>query len=462
MSTEYEGYRGIEERLDEFRAEIADRMVRHGDWRPRGLANRLNLAAEQGVVVRVDSFLGTKNTENVDDVYVKVVDGQVQAGAIPFRVEPADLPQLAQLRERFDLESVAGDGDDLTRAVRIQDWIKSLFSHRIPWRMPEWNALVILDRGQRGVENFICMHYSVSLVQCCLAVGLQARMINLHRGVAESYRWGEEASADPPVDEHVVAEVWSGELGKWVMLDVDFDVHYERAGVPLSAWEIHQAFVAGELASLHCRRGPHSAAFTAKGDALAEAEFFAVTLPAYYAHVSVLMRNDFLSDPDGPVTVAHLTDESTEPILWHEGSDLRLQPHFMGPIAVGTPYHDTVKVLTDGNRTTGWASDDSPGGHWVELRFPDARSVGRIALTWPEYVLLYRTSTRFALEAEVDGAWRTLAEVEREIEAPFTVHDVEPVTATAVRLSQPAGGGFREHPDRLWLNQIEILGPTSS
>lgn len=460
MSTEYVGYRDIEERVDEFRAEIVARMVRPDDWRPRGLGDRINLAAERGSLVRVDSFLATKNTANVDDVYVKVMDGRVEAGAIPFTVEPADHSALAALRERFDLVRVAGDGDDLTRAIRVQDWIKSLFSHRVPWRMPEWNALVILDRGRRGVENFLCIHYSVSLVQCCLALGIQARMINLHRGIADTFEIDDAAWVDPPLDEHVVAEVWSTELGKWVMLDVDFDVHYQSGDTPLSAWEIHQAFVDGQLSSLTCRRGPHSTAFTAWGDALAEAEFFSLTLPAYYAHVSVLMRNNFFSDPDGPVTVAHLVDEATEPILWHGGSDLRLQPHLMGPVVVAQSYRDTVKVLTDGNRRTGWASDDSSAEHWVEIRLAGPRSIGRIALTWPEYATLYRTSTRFSLEAEVDGTWQTLADVEREIEAPFTVHDVGPVTASAVRLRQPAGGGSREHPDRLWLNQIEILGPT--
>ena len=47
------------------------------------------------------------------------------------------------------------------------------------------------------------MHYSVALIHSCLSLGIQARLINLHRGISESYTFGAEAQADPPVDEHV-------------------------------------------------------------------------------------------------------------------------------------------------------------------------------------------------------------------------------------------------------------------
>lgn len=464
MAKEYDNYRNLNERLFEWRQEILGRMARWEELAALPAFPRADLAQEPGVQVRVDSFLGTVNTDRVSDVYFRVADaakGDCAVGAIPFATESVDEPTLVALRERFPLAEVAGTGDDVSRAVRIRDWIKSLFPHRTPYRMPEWNALLILDRGSRGVENFICVHYSASLVQCCLALGMQARMINLHRGIADNYVIGDEATADPPVDEHVVAEVWSAELGKWFMLDGDFDCHYERDGVPLSAWEIHQAFVRDELAAITCQRGPYSASFNAYGEKFDDEDgFFNQTLPAYYAHVSVLMRNDFLADPDGPVTVAHLVDEHTQPILWHRGSDLRLQPHLMGPVVVAGPYRDDTPVLTDGVLRTGWASDDGDREHWVEVTLPGPRVLGRIALHWPEYRMYYRTSAIYRIEAYVDGDWTELLSADQPVEAPYVVHDVDPTVVTAVRLVQPVGGGFREHPQRLWLNQIELYGPS--
>lgn len=460
---EFPGYRDLGERLGYFRTEILTRMARDSELAGLPLLDRVNLAAESGVVVRVDSFLGTINTDRVGDVYFPVVDagsGVLATGAIPFAVETVDHPVWRELRDRFDLDAVAGEGPDLVRAARVRDWIKSLFPHYIPFRMPEWNALTILDRGSRGVEQFICIHYSVSLVQCCLALGMQARMINLHRGISDSYRVGDEAVVDPPVDEHVVAEVWCAEQGSWVMLDTDFDCHYERDGLGLSAWEIHEAFVKGELAALTCRRGPHSAAFGATSEEISDAEgFFASVLPSYYAHVSVLMRNDFLSDPDGPVPVAHLTDAATEPIIWHRGSDMRLQPHLMGPVVVANPYSDRVTVLTDGNIRTGWASNDEPVQHQVEITLAGERTVGRVGLVWPEYAGYYRTSRRIRIDARVDGQWREVVTAEIDPEGLVTLHEFTPITATGLRVVQPAGGGYPAHPNRLWLNQIDVLTP---
>ena len=463
MPREYPGYHDLDERLVEFRTEILTRMCRDPELASLPRFDRVNLAAEPGSVVTVDSFRGTVNTDQVSDVYFRVLDatsGKLELGALGFVVEDPLNPTLQALRERFPLVDIAGEGTDVERAVRIRDWIKSLFPHYIPYRMPVWNALTILDRASRGVENFICIHYSVSLVQCCLALGMQARMINIHRGIANNYVVGDESIADPPVDEHVVAEVWSSELGSWVLLDTDFDCHYERAGVPLSAWEIHQAFVAGDLDQLTCRRGPDSHAFTALGGAIeSEDHFFGYVLPSYYAHVSVLMRNDFLGDPDGPVQVAHLTDVSTEAVIWHRGSDLRLQPHLMGPVVVANPYSDEITLLTDGNNRTGWASEDSATEHWVQVSLPGDRVIDRIAFEWPEYAGLYRSSRTLRAEAEVDGGWTQLAEIRIDPEGPFTMHEL-PVTRTRrVRIVQPVSGGHALHPDRLWLTQVELFGP---
>lgn len=457
-------YRGIQERLAQWRREILTRMDRTDELAVLPTFPRTNLARESGARTRVDSYLGTANPDDVGDVYVEVLDaatGKVSPGALPFTVESADHPVLAELRRRFPLGEVAGDGSDVEKAGRLRDWIKSLFPHEIPYRMPEWNALLILDRASRGVERFICVHYSVALVQSCLALGLQARMINLHRGICESYRVGDEAVADPPVDEHVVAEVWSSDLGRWVMMDTDFDCHYEREGVPLSAWEIHRAFVDGELDAIRCRRGPHSASFNAYGDPVPEEDrFFSLDLPSYYAHVTVLMRNDFLGDPDGPVTMAHLVDDATPPILWHRGSDNRLQPHLMGPVVVAQPWTDTTPVLTDGNPRTGWASSDSTDDHHAEVSLLGPRSLGRVVLHWPEYRLRYRTSARYRVEARGEhGDWCSLVEVADGAEAPYTVHDLEPRVVSAVRVVQTSGGGSAEFPDRLWLQQVELYGP---
>ena len=462
MTREYPGYHDVHERLADWRREILTRTSRPDDLRLLPTFNRVNLAAASEAVIRVDSFLGTTNTERVQDVYFPplCVDTGRPDLQSSFSYENPAHPVLTALRRRFPLEAIAGTGTDFERALRLRDWIKSLFPHFMPYRMPAWNALTILDRGERGTERFLCVHYTVSLVQTCLSLGIQARIVNLHHAIADDYVIGEEANHTPPIDEHVVAEIWSREQSRWIMLDTDYDCHFERNGLPQSAWEVHLALVSNDLASLDCVRGPGSHAYNAYAEPIEDdTNFFGLDLPSYYAHVSVLMRNNFLSDPDGPVPVIHLTDPSTPPILWHGGSDLRLQPHLLGPVVVAAPYTDKIAILSDGNCGTGWSSSDAAVQHWVECLFGAPRRVGEVALCWPEYDLNYRSSRYLRLDRLTDEAWVPIESIEIDPEGPFTKHSFPPIETGGIRIFQEVGGGHPLHPNRLWLNQVEVFDP---
>jgi hypothetical protein len=441
-------YRSEDDRLVEWRRASLWRQRRLEDLAQIGDPDyhRRNLAAQPGASARVDSFLGTINTDDVEAAYA--APERVEAGGYRFRREDQSHPTLAVLRSRYALDEVAGAGDDLSRATRLRLWLKGRWPHRLPLSNPPYDGLVILDRAARG-EAFICMHYSVALVHCCAAVGIDARVVNIHRGIAETYPIGEEASAG--VNEHVTTEAYCRELERWVMIDPDFDCTFELRGEPLSAWDIHQAHVAGER--VECAKGPGAAAYDSFGD-----DWYETTLSTFYAHVSLLMRNDFISDPDGPVPILHLVDEATPPILWYAGEDMRLRRDMLGPLVVAKPYTDRTPVLTDGSLESAWASDDTEHEHWVELTLSEEAAVGRIALHWPEWRSRFQTSSAYRIEGLVDGGWRTLAETESNPERPWTSHDFEPAaTVASLRVVQPSGGGSPEHPNRLWLSQIELL-----
>ena len=132
------------------------------------------------------------------------------------------------------------------------------------------------------------------------------------------------------------------------------------------------------------------------------------------------MRNDFLSDPDGPIPALHLTDEHTPPILWYHGEDMRLHPYLMGPLVVATPFSNETPRLTDGNLQTAWASADSPGEHWIELSFPIPTRVQRIVLHWPEWRQHYRCSCHYRIEARRNGSWAEIIAVPDNPERPWT------------------------------------------
>jgi hypothetical protein len=62
-----------------------------------------------------------------------------------------------------------------------------------------------------------------------------------------------------------VNEVWSNDYAKWVLLDAKYDIHYERAGVPLSALELHEAARADEGKDVVKLQGPDRRAVPMKG-----------------------------------------------------------------------------------------------------------------------------------------------------------------------------------------------------
>lgn len=450
----------LEERLYRFREEILTRMRRLDELQSLAAPDRRNLASDARVTV--DSSLGTVNEAatrlQLDRPPHELAAGMGLPAGLKLTFEDQNHPRLRELESLAPWSAIAGSGDSFARACRLRSWLRGAMPHGIPTRMPRWDAVHILRRAGDGGEGFICLHFCVSLVQVCALLGMSARVINLHRGVSESYRVGEEYEADPPVDEHVVVEVWSDQHQKWVVCDVDYDCYYEHDGEPCSAWDIHQAVISGRTGALRPVRGPHSRAATAKAVPLDDDQlFFAATLPSYYAHVSYLMRADFLSDPDGPIPVLHPTDESTGPILWHRGSDLRLQPHLLGPVVVAHPWDGSIAVLTDGNADTGWASTDAPGEHWVELDLGAAQQVRWVGLVWPLVGDGYRTSARIHVQVERGQRWQDVAEWQPQGPEGFSLIPVGTVEARRWRVLQPGGMGHHLSPDRLWLNQVELV-----
>jgi hypothetical protein len=95
---------------------------------------------------------------------------------------------------------------------------------------PPWDALIILETNKQPLALCMCTHYSTLFVQTALALGYNARHVIL--------------------DHHCVAEVWSNQFRKWVLIDTGcstdptLNCHFERNGVPLNALEIHNLWKA--------------------------------------------------------------------------------------------------------------------------------------------------------------------------------------------------------------------------
>ena len=147
-----------------------------------------------------------------------------------FRFTPMnyDEPRLSGLRENYRLAEVVSPAkDEWSAQLLLKEWLHE----RIPGGNPQSSpasALEILERAAKG-ERFYCTQYAIAYVDCAQALGWQARKIGVDR------KHGPEGSGST---HHGAAEVWSNQFRKWVVMDSQSNLHFEKKGVPLSAWEI--------------------------------------------------------------------------------------------------------------------------------------------------------------------------------------------------------------------------------
>ena len=116
-------------------------------------------------------------------------------------------PELAELRERYALDRIAGKGSSFDRAVRVMDWLTTHVRHNGMCN-PEGRRCAMtalqyaFDQPERGVN---CAWLAATLTECLLSLGTPARTIFIM------------PFAPYDCDNHVVTHMWTG--AQWVMLD---------------------------------------------------------------------------------------------------------------------------------------------------------------------------------------------------------------------------------------------------
>lgn len=137
-----------------------------------------------------------------------------------------DDPSLAQLREKYGLAAVAGEGDTQERAIRLLHWLCARSRHSNV-SVEKQDALRLLDYSIGTGGGLNCKYLSVILSEMCLSVGIKARILWL-------------MPRDPKdMDCHAVVMACAPERGKWIFLDPTTNAYFTDAqGNALSPMEI--------------------------------------------------------------------------------------------------------------------------------------------------------------------------------------------------------------------------------
>jgi hypothetical protein len=154
---------------------------------------------------------------------------------IPFTWPSKDAPLLRRFTERYDFLSFIEQGtSEWERVMLMREWI----FRNIPKGRPVADPLDpfrILDTAAAGAR-YICTQFMVALHACFIAAGWPSRRVQ-----SDS-----DHTADEHSTSHGIVDVWVNDLDKWVMFDAMYNVHYEKDGVPLSAWELGNEWIADQ------------------------------------------------------------------------------------------------------------------------------------------------------------------------------------------------------------------------
>ena len=101
-----------------------------------------------------------------------------------------------------------------------------------------------------------------------------------------------------------------------------------------------------------------------------------------------------------------------------------------------------------------WASTDSGGPHWVQIGFPEARSIGQVVIYWSLDASRLHTSRAYVVTALTDAGAVELARVSGQEPSSASIHRFDAISANRVRIEQAARGGPGHRPGIMWIREV--------
>ena len=249
------------------------RVCHWSRWPAPGLVFVLLMSCTPREVVTIDH----PGWLSPDVEVVRVDNGALPKGRFSFQHETDVHGRLAEFRQQERLDDIVrGATSEFEQFLLLMEWTNSQWAVGMPDPYPPWNAFEILRDIRQGRTSGFCAQYSVVFVQACLALGCQARYVDLLDLLDDGRRT------------HFTVEVWSHDYQKWIILDPSYNIYYELNGVPMSAVELHMAGRSGAWRDIQVITGQSS-----RGLKLADLK----TMVDDYDNFAIDLRNDHLSRP---------------------------------------------------------------------------------------------------------------------------------------------------------------------
>lgn len=152
-----------------------------------------------------------------------------------FTYQPASDSNLVRVREYFNLDSIAGNGDDISRMKNIMYWLHDAIRHDGGSMWPDcpYNAISLYEVCKREGRGLNCRFLAMVLNELYLACGIPSRYLT-----CQSKAWQTDG------DCHVINMAWSRSLNKWVWMDPSFAAFVtDENGLLLHPGEVRERLI---------------------------------------------------------------------------------------------------------------------------------------------------------------------------------------------------------------------------
>ena len=140
---------------------------------------------------------------------------------------------LIALRKGFKLDSIAGEGNEVSKILNLLHWVHNLIPHDGNHENPAVkNALSMIAACKKGDRGLNCRGLATVLNECYLSLGIPSRFITC-------------MPKDSVFDDcHVINMVYSKELKKWLWIDPTNDAYVmNEKGELLSIEEVRDRII---------------------------------------------------------------------------------------------------------------------------------------------------------------------------------------------------------------------------
>lgn len=201
---------------------------------------------------RADDYFERNNAEKVFQI-VTTRNEKIIKSRYKFSYQPYGEPRLFALRREYKLDEIVSSAkSEFDAMVRLRNWTRSQFQRKdYQPAMKNFDGLEILKRNVRNPNNephqrhqySPCEFFPMLYSQVLLSMGFQSRLVRISTLEERGY------------DGHGMTEVWSNQFRKWITMDADLNLHYERDGIPMNLLEVHNELYSKDSTSIKIIQG---------------------------------------------------------------------------------------------------------------------------------------------------------------------------------------------------------------